>query len=143
MIVAGIDPGVNTGYAEWDADARRLLVVQSLPLHAAMFAILALERQGHLSHVVLEDARLRKWFGDSSRERLMGAGSVRRDSQIWCEFLADAGIAFRQLSPKDKGAKYDSAMFARVTGWTRKTNEHGRDAGMLCFGTKAMRREAA
>jgi hypothetical protein len=26
-----------------------------------------------------------------------------------------------------------------VTGWTASTNEHGRDAGMLCFKTTAKR----
>lgn len=147
MIVVGIDPGVNTGYAEWDADARVLLVVSSLSLHAAMWSVMALKKAGHLSHVVFEDARLRTWFGKhqtakQDRDRLMGAGSVRRDSQIWAEFLADAGIQADALSPREKGAKYDAAQFARVTGWHARTNEHGRDAGMLCFHTKAKRRES-
>lgn len=143
--VVGIDPGVHTGYAEWDAEARRLIACHALKIHAAMWSVLALQRAGELSHVVFEDARLRTWFGShgvkADRDRLMGAGSVRRDSQIWSEFLADAGIPFRALSPKEKGAKYDAAQFARITGWKAKTNEHGRDAGMLCYATKSLRSE--
>lgn len=145
MIVVGIDPGVTTGYAEWDTDLQRLMVVQGVLIHVAMFSVLAHQRAGTLSHVVFEDARLRTWFGDKTakqdRDRLMGAGSVRRDSSIWSQFLADAGIPNIGLSPKAKGAKYDAAQFQRITGWKERTNEHGRDAGMLCMHTKPKRRE--
>jgi hypothetical protein len=140
MRVIGIDPGVHTGYAEWDAAARRLLVVTTMKIHAALWSVLEAHRAGDLSHVVFEDARLRTWFGDAGRETLMGAGSVRRDSTIWSEFLGDAGIPFRAISPKQKGAKYDAQQFARLTGWKERTNEHGRDAGLLVLGSHAMRR---
>lgn len=145
MIICGIDPGATTGYAEWDTDAQRLIVVTAVKIHVAMFTVLALQKSGRLSHVVFEDARLHGrsegWTGSEARGRLMGAGSVRRDSQIWSEFLADAGIPNRGLSPKQKGAKYDAAQFERVTGWKARTNEHGRDAGMLCLYTAPLRRE--
>jgi hypothetical protein len=140
VIVIGIDPGTKTGYAEWDALTRRFLAVTSMKIHAAMWMVLEAHRTGGVSHVVFEDARLRRWFGESGRETLIGAGSVRRDSAIWSEFLADAGIASRALSPKEKGAKYDAARFERLTGWQAQTNEHGRDAGLLVFGTHALRR---
>lgn len=140
MIVIGIDPGTHTGYAEWDADARRLLAVTSMKIHAALWLVLERHREGQLSHVVFEDARLRTWFGNAGRETLMGAGSVRRDSTIWSEFLGDAGIPFRGISPKEKGAKYDSDQFESLTGWSPATNEHGRDAGMMVYASKALRR---
>jgi hypothetical protein len=139
LIVIGIDPGVTTGYAEWMPATRRFNAVEGVSIHVAMWRVVQWHRDGELSHVVFEDARLRTWFGKASREQLQGAGSVKRDSKIWSDFLADAGIAFRALSPKEKGAKYDAAQFARLTGWQAKTNEHGRDAGMLVFGTNAMR----
>lgn len=145
MIVVGIDPGVITGYAEWDAELQRLKLVSGVAIHVAMFSVLALQRAGLLSHVAFEDARLHGrsdgWMGAEARGRLMGAGSVRRDSTIWADFLADAGIIAEPVSPKAKGAKYDAMRFARVTGWKAKTNEHGRDAGMLVIGSQAKRRE--
>lgn len=145
MIVCEIDPGVTTGYAEWDTDLHRLVVVQGVLIHVAMFSVLAQQRAGTLSHVVFEDARLHGrsdgWKGSEARGRLMGAGSVRRDSAIWADFLAHAGIEAVPVSPRAKGAKYDAAQFQRISGWTGKTNEHGRDAGALCIHTKPKRRE--
>jgi len=146
VIVVGIDPGVTTGYAEWDAAARRLVACAGLKIHEAMRRIAVLHAAGQLSHVIFEDARLRTWFGDRKRmsreeeiKRLQGAGSVKRDSTIWEDFLTDHGIPFRALSPQEKGAKYDASQFKRLTGWDQPTNEHGRDAGLLVFGTKAKR----
>lgn len=144
MIVVGIDPGVTTGYAEWDAAARRFVVVSGLKIHVAMWSVLALAKDGRLSHVVFEDARLRSWFGEQrgSKDdvaRLQGAGSVKRDSAIWSEFLADAGITSRGISPRHKGKKVAADEFQRVTGWVGKTNEHGRDAGMLVVGCNSLR----
>ncbi len=142
MKAVGIDPGVHTGFAVWDIEARKLLAVLSLSIHVALARVLEINRSGDLSHVVFEDARLRTYFGDSGRERWMGAGSVRRDSQIWAEALADAGITNRAVSPKDKGAKYSAEAFRRLTGWQEKTNEHGRDAAILIYGCTAMQRLA-
>ena len=60
---------------------------------------------------------------------------VRRDSSIWEEFLSGlVGVPFKPVSPQSKGAKLNAQQFARLTGWTGRTSEHGRDAGMLVFG---------
>jgi hypothetical protein len=144
VIVIGIDPGVTTGYAEWDAEVRAFRNVEGLLIHAAMRRVALLQIGGLLSHVVFEDARLRTWYGKSGSyeediARLQGAGSVKRDCSIWADFLGDHGIPYKTLSPREKGAKYDAAQFKRLTGWDQWTNEHGRDAGLLVFGTKAMR----
>jgi hypothetical protein len=143
VIVIGIDPGVTTGYAEWDAAARALCGCAGLRIHEAMRRVAVLHAQGELSHVVFEDARLRKWFGERGTKddaaRQQGAGSVKRDSTIWQHFLEDYGIPFETRSPQEKGAKYDAAQFARLAKWDKQTNEHGRDAGLLVIGAKAKR----
>ena len=87
-----------------------------------------------LHSVVFEDARLRKWFGSKGREALQGAGSIKRECQLWAEWLAAVGCSYRAVSPHSKGPKLDAAQFARLTGWPGRTNEHGRDAAMLVFG---------
>ena len=38
---------------------------------------------GHEIKLRIEDARLRKWYGNAGREELQGAGSVNRDASIW------------------------------------------------------------
>lgn len=136
MIHIGIDPGVNTGYAEWDTDAKRLACVESMRIDEAMTLVLQLHHAGTLGKVVFEDARLRTgYFGPNSRAKQQGAGSVKRDCTIWEQFCKGWGIAFQAISPAAKGAKLDAARFERVTGWSERTNEHGRDAAMLVFGS--------
>lgn len=143
MIVAGIDPGVETGWAEWDTDAKQLVAVRTLKLHTAWVRVLELQAGGQLSHVVFEDARMRTWFGNTGREKLQGAGSVKRDCKAWADFLTDNVIPYRAVSPQSKGAKLDAGPFARLTGWQAITSNHGRDAAMLVFQARALKVQPA
>lgn len=133
-IAVGVDPGVHTGFAEWSRDSRRFVRVTALKLHEAWARVLDLHQSGQLHSVTFEDARLRTYFGAKGREALQGAGSVKRDCSAWADFLGAHGIPYRTLSPRQKGAKLAAEPFARLTGWTERTNEHGRDAAMLVFG---------
>lgn len=132
--MVGVDPGVHTGFAEYDRLRRKLVRVTALKLHEAWARVLELHQAGQLHSVTFEDARLRTYFGEKGREALQGAGSVKRDCSAWADFLGAHGIAHHAISPKNKGAKLDAAPFARITGWTERTNEHGRDAAMLVYG---------
>lgn len=133
-LVVGIDPGTKTGLALWDTQARKLTEVSTLGAIEAMARCELMQRAGSLKHIVMEDARLRTWFGTKGREVLMGAGSVRRDCSIWCEWAEFHGVALRSVSPQQKGAKVDAERFAKLTGWAGRTSEHGRDAAMLVLG---------
>ena len=129
MIYIGIDPGVNTGVAIWDSGQQKLLQVTSMKILEAMTLI----RQYPIKIVYIEDARQRTWFGSKGREVLQGAGSIKRDCQIWEDFLNDNKIAYYWVAPKDNRTKLSSAQFKVYTGYTGKTNEHGRDSAMLVF----------
>lgn len=130
MIYIGIDPGVNTGVAIWDSAQQKLLQVTSMKILEAMNLI----RQHPIAIVYIEDARQRKWFGNSGKEVLQGAGSIKRDCQIWEDFLNDNhNFAYYWVAPKDNRTKLSAAQFKAYTGYTGKTNEHGRDAAMLVF----------
>jgi hypothetical protein len=131
VIVIGIDPGVTTGFAVWDALSRKLLRVESHSILKAHREVLFL--MGAL--VVFEDARKIRigggaTFGD--RNRLQGVGSVKRDSAIWEEFLTMHGLPF--VSRKASATKLDDEPFRKLTGWTGRTNNHARDAAMIVFG---------
>lgn len=130
----GIDSGTTTGYAIWDAKERRLLLVDSMKIHIAMANIQMLERE-YLDQTLIrvEDARKRTWFGNSGREKLQGAGSVKRDAVIWEDFLTDLKANFQMVAPKNNKTKVDAELFKKLTGWKEKTNEHSRDAAMLVF----------
>jgi hypothetical protein len=137
----GIDPGVATGYATWDRIERRLVTVCSMPIHEAMDEVRGTHRAGLLHSVVFEDAHQRKWFGGADARQARsgagireGVGSVKRDCTIWRDFLTAQGITFQAIKPAAGSTKWDADTFARMTGWTAQTNNHGRDAALLVIG---------
>ena len=129
----GIDVGTNTGVAVWDKSEKRFVEIQTTSILKAMEIVKKYEKID-IVQVRLEDARKRKWFGDSGRERLQGAGSVKRDCVIWEEFLNDRKIPYMLIAPKNNNTKLSSESFKKITGYSGRTNEHTRDAAMLVFG---------
>lgn len=131
--VVGIDPGVNTGYAVYHINSKRLLTVKSLKIHEAFEYLLDLNSLNRLKIVRVEDARLRTFF-TGGKEKAQGVGSIKRDCKIWEDFLTDKGIQFEMIHPKTQRTKVKADTFKNITGWINPTNEHSRDAGMLVFG---------
>lgn len=144
MIYIGIDTGVNTGIAIWDNRKRSLEMVTSMPIHKAMDEVRhwkkVAEGMGTKLIVRVEDPRQRVWFGtermsrEDERKRLQGVGSVKRDASIWDAFLKDSGIIYEMVEPKMNTTKISHDGFVRMTGWSKRTNEHSRDAAMLVYG---------
>lgn len=139
MILVGIDTGKHTGFAAWDTDKKCLLFVDTLPIHQAIFKVESLRRDGEYIKVIFEDARQRKWIPRESsmtewKGRMQGAGSVKRDATIWEEYCKDSRIPYEAIPPRKGMTKWSAESFKRVTGWTGRTSEHGRDAAMLVYG---------
>ena len=112
MIHIGIDTGTHTGFAVWDSEKRQLLEIATLTITQAMERVLvyrniALET-GHEIELHIEDARLRKWYGNSGREKLQGAGAVKRDAHIWEDWCWENEINYRMVAPKDNITKMDA-----------------------------------
>ena len=135
-VLVGIDTGRHTGFAVWDTEKRQLDFVDTIPIHEALLRIWS-QRHANVE-VYFEDARQRKWYGTRTakedRNKLQGAGSVKRDSTIWEDALKDWGIPFHAVAPKHNVTKMTSEFFRTVTGWKGRTSEHSRDAAMLVFG---------
>ena len=137
-IMVGIDPGVSTGYAEWDRVDRKLIRCETVMIHRAWERVLYLRAMSQLHSVVFEDARLRTWFGSAGREKLQGAGSVKRDCKAWADFCGDHGIPYLCIAPQKGATKWDESRFKTVTKWGgKRTSEHARDAALLVFGRGA------
>ena len=96
-----------------------------------IFQLLALMKK-EFTFFRVEDARKRKHFKNFGKERLQGAGSIKRDCTIWEDFLKDGGFHFEMLIPGR--TKMQPDQFARITGISTRTSNHARDAGCLCFG---------
>lgn len=133
-LVVGIDSGTNTGFACWDKASKKFTEISTLKIHRAMDKIKTMHEQGYDLFVRVEDARKRKWFGNAGREKLQGAGSVKRDAVIWSDFLSDHKIPHEMVAPKNNKTKLNKEQFAKMTGYSGLTSVHSRDASMLCFG---------
>lgn len=142
MIAIGIDPGVTTGYAVWNAESFQLVEVRSMGIVRAMRAVLdlftAAGTEGRELIVIVEDARKRGVFTKMDREQEKygaavreGVGSVKRDCSIWEEFLTHHGIPHEMRAPRM--TKMDAEPFKQLTGWSQLTNKHARDAAMIVF----------
>jgi hypothetical protein len=129
MKVIGIDTGVSTGVAIWYVAEQKFDLIESMPIHRAMERVL-FERP---YFVRVEDARLYRHYGKTNPAKIQGAGSVKRDASIWEDFLKDKNIPFEMVSPADNLTKTTADYFRKLTGWTKSTNEHGRDAACLVF----------
>lgn len=135
VIQIGIDCGVKTGFAvAVDGELRH---VSTETITKAM-TLLNNWRNDPLVGgfiVYIEDARKRTWV-TGGREKLQGVGSVKRDCGIWEQFCIEQGIRYELVHPKNNSTKLSAEQFKKITGWTGRTSEHGRDAAMLIFGRK-------
>jgi len=140
MLYFGIDPGVNTGLALWQDG--QLAVVETVNIVRAMARVLtAYEQADEPITVVFEDARQRQWLprernASEYRGKLMGAGSVKRDCEIWQEFCEAYNIRYEAVPPRAGATKWNAEIFRRITGYTGRTSNHARDAALLVFGRK-------
>ena len=134
-IIIGIDTGTKTGVAVWYKPERKFLEITTMPIHRAMELVLRYhgEKGDHL-FVRFEDARLLTWFGGKSPGAIQGAGSIKRDCNIWDDFLKDHGIHYASLSPRSSITKLSPDKFTMITGWKEITSNHARDAAMLVYG---------
>lgn len=143
MIVLGVDPGTTTGLAVWDAKAQRFMRITSGRILDIIEEVRQLWRSitgsGDAVIVVVEDARQRFVFSKMDAEQAKygaavreGAGSIKRDSAIWEEFLSATGIPYDMRRPS--GTKKSAEQFQKLTGYEGRTNEHERDAASAVFG---------
>jgi len=131
-IFIGIDPGVNTGISVWHKSEKKFSILQKTSIidsFEIVKGIYEFNKDKEIT-VIIEDARQRS----GSVETRLGAGSVRRDCQIWEEFLKYNNFRnFRFQKPIKGMTKLSREQFKKITG-VDCGNEHARDAGMIVFG---------
>jgi hypothetical protein len=131
-LIIGVDAGTHTGFAIWNVRKAVFDAVKAVKIHQAIFELIELRKTATIK-VLVEDARLRTWFGSKGREALQGAGSIKRDCTVWEDFLTDYNFDFQLIAPKSNKTKLNAKTFQSITKYKGSTNEHSRDAAMLCF----------
>ena len=133
----GIDTGVHTGFAVWDIEAQRLLSCKTMKIDVAMETIRETWDEGYSILVIVEDARLRKFFkGEDMAVKQQGAGSIKRDAKIWEDYLTRLRIDFKLVNPTSRKTKITSEYFKKISKFAGRTSNHARDAAMLVLGYK-------
>lgn len=124
MTVIGIDPGVDTGIAEYRQGKLRVLFTCE-PWGSDLR-----DQLQAASLVAFEDSRQMGMF------RKFGARQVG-EIDAWCRMIEaickERGIEYVAVSPKQKGRKVNAETFREITGWTGRTNQHERDAAMTAW----------
>lgn len=126
----GIDVGTKTGLAIWDKAKKKYVEIKTLPIHRALDVV----KDYHSKHkiiVIVEDARKVRFGTD--KVKAQGAGSVKRDSSIWDDFLTDYNIPHAMARPNKRITKWDATTFRMQTGYEGLTSSHSRDAALLVF----------
>lgn len=133
-IYIGIDTGTNTGVAVYNSTTKKFELLGTFLINQAFEVIK--EFESRIIEVIVEDARQVKFRGGLQlyRQKAEGIGSIKRDCNIWEDFLKFHGVPFVMVKPNKEITKWDKKRFQMLTGYKGLTNEHSRDAGMLVYG---------
>lgn len=129
----GLDPGANTGAAVYIAGVLSELRTVEPQDIADLLRDLAPER------VIYEDSRKESFVWTTKGSRAAALKMARNIGEVdgWCKLIEATckklGIPCHGVSPTKKGAKVDAAAFGRITGWTKPSNQHARDAAMTAW----------
>lgn len=129
--IIGIDPGANTGVAQFtDGKLARLWTIMPHQMYRAIHGA---------DRVVFEDSRLTSFMFTTVKSRPAALKMARNVGEIdaWCRLITsvceDLRIPAHGISPLNKGAKLNAKQFAAATGWTNRSNSHERDAAMVAW----------
>ena len=129
--VIGIDPGKHTGFAiAIDGKLTNLIetdfwgCIDLLAEHDDAIVVIELPDTKHVWH---DEAKTKGAIQKT-------AGNVRS-----CIEKAELTIAWLHRNNRNyviqrPQGKINAEKFKRITGWAGQTNQHTRDAGMLCYG---------
>jgi len=133
VTVLGIDPGAHTGVATYIGG--KLHSLQTIEPHRLPEVI----RTAGAKRVIFEDSRLQShaWTTVKSRPAALKMARNVGEVDAWCKLIVavcgDLGIPAHGISPKGKGAKLNAVQFAKMTGWSARSNEHERDAASVSW----------
>jgi len=132
-VYIGVDTGTTTAIAVYYPSEDQFQRLESGGILDMMDIVLEYKNNESLL-IRIEDARKRGHSGKDAAARAQGAGSVKRDGSIWEEFCEKYDLNYELVPPQSNLTKVDQQTFRRMTGWSKRTNQHKRDAGMLVYG---------
>lgn len=128
-LAIGIDPGKDTGYAEWDRVLNKFKTVETLDFWTVYERVLAHEVGTVI--VCIEVAKTKASFRkDTQHTTSVNVGMSFREAHLLADGLERKGYQVERIHPQ---GKIDDTQFKQRTGFLKRTSNHARDAAMLCF----------
>jgi hypothetical protein len=148
----GIDAGRRTGVAVFDRAQRRLVYLGTLDYFGAREYLKKNFAPGECDVLIEDPTRLRPAFlrptslsDEAAAQRVQmhiaqKVGAVKQLTALLIEDLRRLGYNVVPVAPQPKRqrAKNDARQFKLRTGWPGASNEHTRDAAMLCYGVMSV-----
>lgn len=132
MLVLGVDPGKHTGVAAYDPSVRKLVEVYTSTFWDAASRI---SEWTGVVIIELPDTKHIWHQGAKNKNAILrtgaNVGACVREAELLIQYAGMLKIPCVIQKPM---GKISSSEFKRITKWEGQTNQHGRDAGMLCFG---------
>jgi len=131
----GIDPGKNTGFAAYDTEKKAFVMCNTYSFWETIELLEHYRPQGFLAYVELPKTK-HVWHSGAKSQNAknrtaVNVGSVIREAELIVEWLEREEVEHKTVAPK---GKVNDAVFRKLTGWTGRTSQHARDAGMLLVG---------
>jgi len=129
-MLIGLDPGTNTGVAIFE-DGKLTKLTTWTPLQ-----LITLLPGLSVDRVIFEDSRLISpvWGRGTNQAAKIkiarNVGQVDAICNLICNLCDEMKVSAHGISPKHKGRKLDAETFNKIMGWTKKSNQHERDAAM-------------
>lgn len=128
--VIGIDPGTSTGIAVFDTIQGKFTRIDTMGIVRAMYEVGTLRSIMPADTILLLVEDPRRIGG--APERAQGAGSIKRDANIWQEFAKVYQVKVRFVRPTRASiTKATVEQLRNMCGWVGRTTNHARDAAFL------------
>lgn len=142
-----IDPGVSTGMAVWDSYLKQIVDIWTTDFWGCIDYIEDFREKHNMFDikVVIENPNgnkpvfFKKGVNSQAMARKVGqdVGSNKREASLLIEYFERKHIAYTAIVPKKKSTgsgKITQEYFKKLSGWTKRTNQHERDAAMMILG---------
>ena len=130
LVVMGIDPGYRTGYCIWDGD--KILKITTCPKDTMFDVLKQVKEDGIVTVVGVEkSSKTHIYQRDGVNERAMlriaqNVGANRAEAERIIGMAMGLGFEVAVVEPKN--TKVDPILFKKITGYTKRTSSHARDA---------------
>ena len=143
MKFIGIDPGIKTGFAVWCSINKQFDVIKTATFWEVYDEITeelsSWEYESDLltACIVIEDpgqnkTTFQRRTNNKGMQRISrNVGANCREATLLIERFIE--LDYTVLPVRPTASKLDAKAFKRMTGYTKRTSQHGRDAAMLVY----------